>query len=280
MVAESASLSSAPMASAPRSRRLRGRALGDALRLDRAIGPIPIPPTAGFLAGLLAAYLADAVLWPSVGTPLRQVLAAAAFGTVAAPVWLLVQGRRAREAIEVMTWLNGWETERWQREVGRRLPALPRVDPEIVNALPDTLGLRPLRIELLAARGDTAEAWERIGDLPTDTPWQRFEQAAMAEWTLWWTDGPPQIDAMEGALADLAGDDRALVARAMVAAARARRAAVRGEPVVPLLAPLRAELGDRPRRYALPYRTGVLLSVALMAFVASAAVTITAAVIG
>lgn len=264
----------------PMTRAQRSRALGEALRHARSFGPVPLAPTVGLLAGFLAAYVADALLLDTIGTPGRQVLAAGVFAVVAAPVWLAIQRGEVRDAIEVMTWLNGWETERWQREIGRRLPALPRAQPDLVDTLPDTMSLRPLRIELLAARGDTAAAWERIGQLPGDTGWQRFERAALAEWTLWWTDGPEQVTAMESELPGLEDDpERHLVARTMVAAARARRAAVGGDPVVPILAPLRAELGDRPRRYALPYRTGVLISVALTALVASVAVTIAATII-
>jgi hypothetical protein len=65
----------------------------------------------------------------------------------------------------------------------------------------------------------------------------------------------------------------------MVAAAEARRAAVAGGDVIRPLAALRPALGDRPRRYAFSYQTGVLISVALIGIIASLAVTVTAAVI-
>jgi hypothetical protein len=194
-------------------------------------------------------------------------------------VWLAVQRADLRHAIDVLTWLNGWETERWQAEIGRRLPALPRAHPEILDALPDTMGLRPLRIELLGARGEDREAWERLEQLPTDTPWQRFEHAALGEWLLWLTDGPDQTGSMEAAIAEIDDPERRLAARATLAAARARRAAVAGGDVVGPLAAIRAELGARPSRYAFGYRTGVIVSVALIALVAVGAVMVAAQVI-
>src|SRR5690606_34238032 len=117
----------------------------------------------------------------AVATPWRQVIDAVAFVIVAAPVWLTVQRTDVRHAVEVLTWLNGWETERWQAEIGRRLPAVPRAHPELLDVLPDTMGLRPLRIELLGIRGEDEEAWSRLEALPADTAWQRFERAALAE---------------------------------------------------------------------------------------------------
>lgn len=268
----------APMTSAL-SRRERLHALRAALRRAQSLGPFSIPPVVGLGAGFIASFVADALLYDLVETPWRQFLDAIVFVLVAAPLWLLVQRSDVRHAIEVMTWLNGWETERWQREIGRRLPAVPRATPDLLDALPDTLGLRPLRIELLAVRGEPDEAHDRLEQLPVDTPWQRFERAALEEWVSWLTDGPERIGPMERAVADIGDEERTLVARAMVAAARARRAAVTGGDAVAPLAKLRPALAERPRRYAFSYRTGVLVSVALIGLVASMAVMITAALI-
>lgn len=233
---------------------------------------------AGLGSGLIASFIADAVLYEAIDTPWRQFVDAAVFAIVAAPVWLAVQRASVRHAIEVLTWLNGWETERWQREVGRRLPALPRAEPQLLDALPDTMGLRPLRVELLATRGELDEAWERLEALPTDTPWQRFERAALEEWLSFLSNGPEHLGAMADAEPDVR-DERSLAARVMLAAAKARRAAVGGGDAIGPLAALRPELGDRPGRYAFPYRTGVILSVLVISLVASIAVMITAAII-
>jgi hypothetical protein len=264
------------MATLTRAERLL--ALREALRRAQTIGPFSVPVVAGIGAGFLVSFAVDAALYDTVGTPWRQFANAAAFALVAAPVWLVVQRPAVRHAHEVMTWLNGWETERWQHEVGRRLPGLPRSTPEILEALPDTMGLRPLRIELLAVRGDLDEAWDRLERLPTDTPWQRFERVALEEWISFMSNGPEHVDAMSSAAPEVT-DERSLVARAMVAAARARRAAVGGGDVIGPLASLRPELGERPGRYAFPYRTGVILSVVIIALIASVAVTVAAAVI-
>ncbi len=261
----------------PRARR--ARALRDALRGAQSIGPISLPVAASMAAGFAASFGADALLYDLVDTPWRQLLDAVAFAAVAAPAWLLVQRSDVSDAVEVLTWLNGWETERWERELGRRLPGLPRMTPRLVESLPDTMGLRPLRIELLAAHGDSDEAWQRLESLPRDTPWQRFEHAALTEWVLWWTDGPSQIAEMRRAAAEVDDAERFLVARAMVGAAEARRAAVSGGDAIRPLAAIRGSLGQRPRRYAFPYRIGVIVSVALIAVVAIGAVMLTSAII-
>lgn len=253
-------------------------ALREALRRQQTIGPFSIPLVAGVGTGFLASFVADAALYDVLGTPWRQFVDATVFAGLAAPVWLLVQRRGVRQATEVMTWLNGWETERWQREVGRRLPGLPRSTPALLDVLPDTMGLRPLRVELLAVRGDLDEAWDRLERLPTDTPWQRFERAALQEWISFVSNGPAHVDEM-AQVAPEVDDDRSIVARAMVAAAKARRAAVGGGDVIGPLAALRRELGDRPGRYAFPYAAGIVLSVVLIALIASMAVTAAAALL-
>lgn len=261
------------------TRPQRSSALRTALRDAQSIGPFSIPVVVGLLAGFTASFVADALLADLLGTPWRQFVDAAVFAAVAAPVWLTVQRTEVRDAHDVLTWLNGWETERWQRELGRRLPALPRATPGLLDTLPDTMGLRPLRVELLGARGEMDEAWRRLEELPLDTPWQRFERAALEEWLLWWTDGPEQIGAMRSAAADVSEPERWLVARAMVAAAQARRAAVAGgDPIGPLAA-LRPEIGLRPRRYAFPYSAGVVISVVLIGLIASMAVMVTSTII-
>lgn len=263
----------------PTAREQRLRALREALRRERSVGPFSLPVVVGLGSGFVASFAVDALLFDLVGTPWRQVIDAFVFALVAAPVWLAVQRREVRHAIDVMTWLNGWEAERWQRELGRRLPALPRATPRILESLPDTMGLRPLRIELLAVRGDVDEAHARLERLPADTPWQRFERAALEEWIAFVTDGPELVAAMEAAVSDVDDEELSLVAAAMIGAARARRAAVANRDVIGPLAAVRPRLGDLPRRYAFPYRTGVIVSVILIGVIASVAVMATAAII-
>ena len=251
----------------------RARALRDAFQRAESLGPIR-PAVVGLSAGLIAAYLADGMLFRILGSPLRQIVDAAVFAAVMAPLWLLVQPAGVRRAHDVMTWLNGWETERWQAEIGRRLTALPRATPSMVDALPDTLGLRPLRVELLAASGRTDEARARLELLPSDTPWQRFERMALTEWVAWWSDEPGDRTEMRRAAGAIEDDERRLAARAMIAAADARRAATSGGDAVAPLSALRDELGDRPRRYAFGYTAGVVVMVMLMGLVASITITI------
>ena len=269
----------APTMSTLMPRAQRARALRDALRGAQSIGPISLPVAVGLTAGFAASFAVDALLYGLLDTPWRQLADAAAFAAVAAPVWLAVQRSDVRDAIEVLTWLNGWETERWEGEVGRRLPGLPRMTPQLVESLPDTMGLRPLRIELLAAHGDTDGAWQRLEHLPRDTAWQRFEHAALTEWVLWWTDGPPHVARMRAAMPEIDDPERRLAAAAMIGAAEARRAAVSGGDAIRPLAAVRASLGSRPRRYAFPYRTGVVISVLLISVVAIGAVLLTSAFI-
>lgn len=256
----------------------RARALNEAFKRAESLGPIR-PAVVGLAGGLVASYVADAMLAPVVGTPVRQLAAAAVFVAVMAPLWLLVQPASVRRAHDVLTWLNGWESERWQAELGRRLTAVPRATPAMVDALPDTLGLRPLRVELLVVNGRLDEARERLALLPTDTPWQRFESAALAEWVAWWAGEPERTDDMRRAVGEIEDEDRRLAARVMTGAAEARRAAISGGDAMWPLSELRDALGDRPRRYAYGYTAGVLVMVILMGIVASITITIGAGLI-
>ncbi|MCV0403675.1 MAG: hypothetical protein K5924_08180 [Chloroflexi bacterium] len=256
----------------------RTRALREALQRAESIGPLR-PAAIGLAGGLVAAFIADGLLATSLGTPVRQLADAAVFGVVMGPLWLAVQPADVRRAHDVMTWLNGWETERWQTELGRRLTTLPRATPSMVDSLPDTLGLRPLRVELLAATDRLDEARERLEQLPVDTPWQRFERAALDEWIAWWADAPDRHEPMRRAAMEIDEPDRQLAARAMIAAAEARRAAGGGGDAVGPLAALREDLGDRPRRYAFGYTTGVVVMVALTAVVASITISVASAII-
>ena len=251
----------------------RAQALREAFRRAESFGPIR-PAVVGLAGGLVASYVADALLAPVVGSPLRQLGAAAVFVSVMAPLWLLVQPVAVRRAHDVLTWLNGWETERWQAELGRRLTAVPRATPAMVDALPDTMGLRPLRVELLAANGRLDEARERLASLPTDTPWQRFERAALSEWVAWWAGEPERTDDMRRAVGEIEDEDRRLAASVMAGAAEARRMAISGGDAMRPLSELRDALGDRPRRYAYGYTAGVLVMVILMGIVASITITI------
>jgi len=257
----------------PSFRPERTRALAEAFQRAQSIGPIR-PAAIGLAGGLVAAYVADGLLLGILGTPLRQIVDTAVFVAVMAPLWLLVQPAAVRRATDVMTWLNGWETERWQSELGRRLTALPRARPGVVDSLPDTLGLRPLRVELLAASGRLEEARDRLIALPADTPWQRFERAALAEWVAWWADEPGDRDAMRSAVPEIDDEERKLAARVMTAAAEARRAATGGGDAIGPLSALRNDLGDRPNRYAFGYTAGVLVMVTLMGLVASVTITV------
>ena len=228
----------------------------------------------GLTAGLIASYVADGLLFRIIGAPLRQLVDAGVFVGAMAPLWLIVQPAGVRRAHDVMTWLNGWETERWQDELGRRLTALPRATPAMVDALPDTMGLRPLRVELLAANGRIDEARERLTMLPDNTPWQRFERAALTEWVAWWSDAPGDRDEMRRAAEGIEDEERRLAARAMIAAAEARRAATSGGDAISPLSAIRDELGDRPRRYAFGYTAGIIAMVVLMGLIASVTITI------
>ena len=92
----------------------------EAFKRAESLGPIR-PAVVGLAGGLVASYVADAMLAPFLGAPLRQLLGAAVFVAVMAPLWLLVQPASVRRAHDVLTLLNGWESERWQGELGLRL---------------------------------------------------------------------------------------------------------------------------------------------------------------
>ena len=91
-------------------------ALREAFRRAESFGPIR-PAVVGLAAGLIASYVADGLLAPILSAPLRQLADSVVFVAFMAPIWLLVQPAAVRRAHDVMTWLNGWETEKIPKQL-------------------------------------------------------------------------------------------------------------------------------------------------------------------
>jgi hypothetical protein len=274
------------MLAAPRpaggSDRLHGhrlRAVARAFERAQSIGPVAAGPALGLVAALLASTAVDLLLHETLGMPLRPILAIGVFVAVGSAVWIGAMPPRVVRASEALGWLVAREQERWSRAVGRRLPFSPRNVPRLLEQLPPSDLLRPLRVELLAVANRMGEARGELEQLPETAPDRRFERAALAEYIALLEGRPDQRAPMREALAEIEAAEPRLEAVVSLAVSDARRAAVNGGDAIGPLADVRAELGELATRRQFGYRRGVLLVVAAMGIVAAIAVVVTSALV-
>jgi hypothetical protein len=244
----------------------RGGSIAMAIEEGQRVGPVAAPAALGIGAGILASTLVVFWLGRSAGL-LPSLLPVLAFAAVAGAVWIVAVPVRVRHAHEVLGWLIGRESDRWQPIIGRRGPFSPRAVRRLLATLPDTDAVRPLRVELLAAMGRHDEAQQQLERLPRDTPAERFEHALLAEYIAVHIGAPDRRAEIRAALDDLTGEDL-LEGRANLACADARRAFLEGggDALAPLVA-MRSAVGARANRYQFGYRRAILLAVASISLV-------------
>ena len=170
---------------------------------------------------------------------LRVVVLAGVAAIVGTEAYIRAMTTRSRRAFEAFSWLGEWELARAKAAVGS-LPLSREAAVAWLAAHPMGPILRPnelpvrIEIELLAGRHDQARAL--LARLPNESPWERFERAALADFVDWRAGGPGDVASREAAARDLEppdGDER-LRAEVTIAVARVRR----------LMADGRAEAGD------------------------------------
>jgi hypothetical protein len=148
---------------------------------------------------------------------------------VGAEVYVRAWPARSRRAFEAFSWLGEWELARARRTIGRWIPSSPpdaehwlEAHPAGPILMPEEL---PVRIEILLYAGRIDEARRLLEHLPTDTPWARFEVAALRDLVDWRDGGDGDLPAMEAAAREIQpadGDDR-LRAEVTIATAAVRR---------------------------------------------------------
>jgi hypothetical protein len=235
------------------------RALGSiaaAIREPGMVGPFGLPELAMLIAFVFV-WITVPFLLPRDAHVIAQLalpsLIAAVVGTEA---YVRSMPPRSRKAFEAFSWLGEWELARARQITGGSV-STSRDDairwlaerPERVDRLDDAA----LRVEvlLLAEQLEGAARLVERMDARADTPWERFEVAALRDLVGWRAGGDGDLAAMDAAAEAILpqdSDDR-LRAEVTVAVARVRRRmadgrATAGDAVEPLL-DVRKRLGDR-----------------------------------
>ena len=261
----------------PRSIVERGTLVSRAIERSQAVGPVAAPAALGFAAGVVAMTLMLFLIGPRNSFQgLGAALPFVAFASVTAVVWILTVPKRVRHAHESLQWLSGRERERWQREIGIRLPVTARALPRLLDRIPENDVTRPLRVELLHLLGRDQEAAAELEWLRPHTPETRLEHATLVEQLAAFAGEPDQRESIRAAIDQLTGEEERLAGRAQLAYADARRAALDSRDAVEPLAAIRPEIGDRANRYQFGYRRGVILVVGSIGALAAVLVTVTA----
>jgi hypothetical protein len=158
---------------------------------------------------------------------------------------------RTRRAFEAFSWLGEWELARAKQATGGPIPTTPGGAARWLEGRPERPAELPIRIEILLFANRLDEARRALDHLPTATPWQRFERAALRDLVDWRSGGDGDPSGMEEAAAEILprdGDER-LRAEVTIAVAQVRRLmaeaqATPDEAVKPFL-DVRVRLGPR-----------------------------------
>ena len=266
--------------------------IAEAIREPSMLGPFGLPELA-MLASFVAVWLVVPLLLPA-GTHvvIRVLVPSLLVAVVGTEAYIRSMPPRQRRAFEAFSWLGEWELARARAIVGGSLPSSPEEaadwlgrHPEGPILLEGELAVR-VEIELLAGRID--EARGLVGRLPTETPWARFEVAALHDLVEWragadGAEAEAHLEAAEraGVAIEPADGDERLRADVTVAVARVRRRmadgrSTPGDAADPLLE-VRERLGSRAdgqvgralRRRLIPVVLVASVVLALLAEVAS-----------
>ena len=240
----------------------RARILVRTIEQAQAMGPVPAPPSIGFILGLAASSLV-LFLGRDLDIGPRSVLSAIAFVVVGIGVWYVSIPPRVGQAYDVLMWQAGVERRRWHERIGRPLPLTPTGMGRLLDELPHVPHVRPLRIELLASFGRTDEARDELASLEPYGVEAEAEAADLAA-HIAWSEGRTDEAALDR-LSDLAAqvDDREarLRVRAGLALARTRQRILGGDPnAIDELAAIQPQLGSRAWAFAIPYAWGIVLT--------------------
>jgi len=212
-----------------------------------ALGGIPIQLLIAMVAAMVPLFFGvPAALAAGVPWPVVLVGGTGFFAVVASELSYLAMPTRVRLAWEGWSMVGDPEMKRWQATFGRPIPVSTAAVQRWLAANPETADNRWARSELLVIAGQMDEARAVIGRLPDSAGWERFERTDQMAFVDWVEGRDIDLDGLE-ALAETVGTlDSAerWLARAMVASARARDAAVRGGDWAAPLNDLRRRAGS------------------------------------
>jgi hypothetical protein len=200
-----------------------------AIREPALIGPFGQPELALSIAIVVVLLVVPFAIPRDAWAIVRVGLLALVSAVVGAEVYVRAWPARSRRAFEAFSWLGEWELARARRAIGRWIPSSPPDAEHWLEAYP-TGPIRmpeelPVRIEILLLAERIDDGRRLLEDLPTDTPWARFEVAALRDLVDWRAGGDGDLPAMETAAREIEpadGDDR-LRADVTIATATVRR---------------------------------------------------------
>ena len=227
--------------------------IAHAIREPSFLGPFGLQEVALLVAIVVTLFVVSFIVRDLPGV-LRVVLTSAAAAVVGTEAYIRAMTTRSRRAFEAFSWLGEWELARAKRAVGH----LPLTRDDAIDwivahplgpiAIADELPVR-IEIELLAGRRDEARAL--LEQLPTETPWARFEVAALRDLVDWRAGGDGFLPLMEETAREILPDDsdERLRAEVTIAVAQVRRRMAdgrtdAGDAAVPLVE-VRERLGAR-----------------------------------
>jgi len=156
------------------------------------LGP---PAILGALAAGVAAALTGVL---AHDRPIAVVVAIAVIGTVVGAgafgiVFAFGRSGESRRALEAFIWSAELEYARLSELSGTTVSPDPRSLRRFARNVPERPDNRWIRVEILVADGQLDEARSMADRMPTDTPLERFEQAADLAW-LDWVEGRDEDD--------------------------------------------------------------------------------------
>jgi hypothetical protein len=227
--------------------------IAHAIREPSFVGPFGLQEIS-LVVAIVTAFLVVPFIVRDLPVVLRIALTSAAAAALGTEAYLRAMTPRSRRAFEAFSWLGEWELARAKR-VGGRVPVSPDdaidwlVDhPMGPIATAEDLPIR-IEVELFAGRRDEARAL--LEQLPTATPWERFELAALRDLVDWRAGGDGFLELMHESAREILpqdGDER-LRAEVTIAVAEVRRRMAdgrsgAGDAAVPLVE-VRKRLGAR-----------------------------------
>jgi hypothetical protein len=219
----------------PGSRRIGS--VAQVVLAPESIGPFPVSEIAAFIATVAGVALVGLIGLPFPLEAIAQITVGTLAGSEAR---VLVRPTRSRRAFEAFSWLGDWEMDRVKATTGRTAPGTRRGAEQLLAAIPATPEYGWIRVELLLWLDRLTEARAAADAMPKGTPAERFERAYAIDMADWIPGGTGMPEALDAALAGLAGEDedtrlRAEVSMAiretrMIAAEQGRDAAI--EPLL------------------------------------------------
>ena len=225
-----------------------------AIREPSMIGPFGLPEISMLIVFVGTWIIVPLLLPRGAGLLIELGLPAVIGAVLATEAYIRAIPPRSRRAFEAFSWLGEWELARAKSIVGG-IPTTPNDAEQWLVAHPEgtitNLDELPIRVEILLLAGQFDAARAAIERLPSLTPWDRFERAALADLVDWRTGGEGDVGAMERAAEEVHprdGDER-LRAEVTIAVAKVRRRmadgrAAAGDAAQPLL-DVRPHLGHR-----------------------------------